>query len=157
MIVLRWLYSGLGIVFFALGLVGMLLPVLPTVPFWLASAACFLRGSRRLYRWLMTHPRYGSYIYMYREARALTPRSKATALITLWVGIAVSVYLVPLWPVQVLIVLIAAAVTVHLSRFRTLTPQILDTARAGYRDFVEEEFGETLPAERHREHGHAAQ
>lgn len=134
------IYTVLGCLFLGLGAIGAALPVLPTVPFLLLAAACFMRGSRRLYRWLMTHPRWGEHVYQYREAHAITRRSKVSAITLLWCGIVVSVWLIPLWPVKALLVVIAACVTVYLARFDELDPSDLHRAKTTYSDFIYREF-----------------
>ena len=59
---LRWLYLILGGLFFGLGVIGALLPVMPTAPFILLAAACWARGSERFYLWLINHRFMGKYI-----------------------------------------------------------------------------------------------
>jgi hypothetical protein len=52
----RWVWVAAGVLSLACGLVGLFLPLLPTVPFVLLAAACFSRGSARLEAWLLAHP-----------------------------------------------------------------------------------------------------
>lgn len=137
----RIVYTVLGCLFIALGVLGAFLPVLPTVPFMLLAAACLMRGSRSLYHWLMTHERYGEHIYQYRQAKAMTRRTKVTALVTLWIGITVSVFIVPLWWCQVGLVVVALCVSVYLGRFQEISQTDLDRAKDGYEEFLAREFG----------------
>ncbi len=144
MVIARPIFTSLGLLFFGLGFIGMFLPVLPTVPFWLLTAACFMRGSDRLYEWLMTHPKYGAYIYQYREAKAISFRTKVTAIALLWTGILFSIWIVPLTSVSIFLAIVAVGVTIYLSGLDTLEEGDLATARASYSDFVHTEFGRTL-------------
>jgi len=122
----KYLYIAAGFTFLALGIVGIFLPVLPTTPFILLSAACFLRGSQRLYVWLTGHRLFGKYIRNYLKYHAISIRSKVISLLTLWVVILMTVIFAvkTLW-LRILLILIAAAVSVHLLRMRTLTPRML--------------------------------
>lgn len=67
------LWRLLAILALALGLLGMVLPMLPTVPFLLVAAWAAGRGWPRLERWLLAHPRYGPHIRAWRE-RGVVPR-----------------------------------------------------------------------------------
>jgi uncharacterized membrane protein YbaN (DUF454 family) len=73
-----------GIASLVLGVVGIFLPVLPTTPFLLLAAWCFLRSSERLHRWLVGHPRLGSYLEGFLYAGGVPVRANRPALITLW-------------------------------------------------------------------------
>ncbi len=120
---LRWLLLGLGVLSVGLGVVGIFVPVLPTTPFLLLAAFCFARSSDRFLRWLLDNRWFGSYVRNYREQRGMALRDKVLTILALWMGIGVSGFLaVPsLWGRGGLL-LIAAAVTIHLTRIRTLRP-----------------------------------
>ena len=72
----KWFYVGLGSVSLVLGIIGIPLPLLPTTPFLLLSAYCFAKGSDRLYRWLMEHPRLGPPIHQWQAHKAISRSAK---------------------------------------------------------------------------------
>ena len=76
----RILWIGLGSLALALGLLGIVLPLLPTTPFLLLAAYAFARSSERLHDWLVTHPRLGRPIADWRREGAVSRRAKALAL-----------------------------------------------------------------------------
>lgn len=111
----------LGGLFLTLGIIGIFFPVLPTTPFLLLSASCFLRSSRTAYRKLMTNRVLGKYIFHYRITKAVPLKSKITALSLLWIGIIISIYIVPLIWVKGLLFFIASCVTYHILCLKTMT------------------------------------
>ena len=66
---------------FALGLAGVVLPLLPTVPFMLLAAFCFARGSERFHDWLVNHPRFGPAIRDWRDTRSISRKGKIWATV----------------------------------------------------------------------------
>jgi uncharacterized membrane protein YbaN (DUF454 family) len=117
----RWLLMTIGIISVGLGTAGIFLPLLPTTPFLLLAAACFIRSSDRLYQWLIHNRWFGSYIRNYREHRAIPLRAKVTALILLWTTMTYSVFfLLRHWALQLLLLLIAAIVTIYLLSLKTM-------------------------------------
>lgn len=75
----RLLWRLLAILFVALGVIGILLPVVPTVPFLLAAAWAAGRGWPALEQWLLGHPRYGETIRQWRSAGIVSRRGKWAA------------------------------------------------------------------------------
>lgn len=78
--VLRGILVTVGIIAISVGAIGVFVPLLPTTPFLLLAAACFIRSSDRLYAWLIHHRWFGSYIRNYREHHAITLRAKIVSL-----------------------------------------------------------------------------
>ncbi|NLE23181.1 MAG: DUF454 domain-containing protein [Actinobacteria bacterium] len=114
------LFVACGWTSLGLGVAGLALPVLPTVPFVLLAAACFLRGSERRHRWLVSHPVFGPPIADYLAGRGLRPRAKAVALLALWTSVLLSVVaFVPLLAADVAMLVVAAAVSVYILRLPT--------------------------------------
>ena len=73
---IRWLFLLLGTIFFVLGLIGVVLPVLPTTPFILLAAACWARGSKRFYIWLINHKYFGKLVRDWEKNRAVPRYAK---------------------------------------------------------------------------------
>ena len=73
---MKVLLTILGLLSLGLGILGIFLPVLPTTPLLLLAAALFLRSNRRLYHWLMNHPKLGTYIRNFIEHKAIPLRVK---------------------------------------------------------------------------------
>ena len=108
LIVVGWISLGLG-------LIGIFLPLLPTTPFLLLAAACFVRSSERFYRLLMNNKRFGPYIRNYREGKGLPFKLKALAITFLWASILTSMYffLENIY-LHLILLIIAVTVSVHI-------------------------------------------
>ena len=118
----RVLLVVLGTLFVGLGLLGVVLPVLPTTPFLLLAAACYVRSSRRLYRWLLTNRFFGEYIRRYRDGEGIPLATKIWAICLLWLSLGSSALLaVParLWWVRLLLLGVGLGVTNHIVRIPT--------------------------------------
>lgn len=113
-----WLVGGLTSV--ALGAVGAVLPLLPTVPFLLLAAFCFARSSERLHAWLLDHPRFGPPIADWTERGAIGRGAKWAATGSILAALALSVLL----GAGTRILLIQAAVLVAVSLFIWTRPSV---------------------------------
>lgn len=108
---MRALWFSLGLVALALGLVGVVLPLLPTTPFVILAAWCFARSSQRLHDWLLAHRLFGPMIRDWRDNGAIAPWAKRTAVAMMAAAFALSLMLGVPGRVLVLqaVVLVAAA------------------------------------------------
>ncbi|MGZ9811756.1 YbaN family protein [Pseudoroseicyclus sp. H15] len=98
----RWVYMGLGWLAVALGIVGIVLPGLPSTVFFILAAYCFARSSPALHARLLANPRVGPSIRDWEERGAIHPRAKRLAIGTMGVVLLISVVLqLPLWVILV--------------------------------------------------------
>lgn len=88
---LIWLVA--GILSLGAGLIGVFLPLIPTVPFMLVAAFCFARSSERLHDWLVNHPRFGPQIINWREHGAISKSAKRLATLSILAAFAISLML----------------------------------------------------------------
>ncbi len=78
--ILRVVLIGIGTLMVGLGIVGIYVPGLPTTPFLLLAALCYLRSSERLSRWLLNHPRFGPGLTTILREKALPLRVKVISI-----------------------------------------------------------------------------
>jgi uncharacterized membrane protein YbaN (DUF454 family) len=90
---IRFVLIALGTIFLALGVVGVVVPGLPTTPFLLLSAACYVRSSQRLYTWLLNQKVFGKIIRDFRETRSISLRSKVISIASMWAMILLSIFI----------------------------------------------------------------
>ena len=110
----------LGHLFVGLGALGIMLPILPTTPFLLLASACYLRGSERLHRKLLSHPVFGKILADYIQHRAVSRKNRRNALVLLWTSLLLSIVISSKPLLMILLPFIGIAVTIHLLRLRTL-------------------------------------
>jgi uncharacterized protein len=98
----RRLWLMVGWLFLGLGIVGVALPVMPTVPFLLVAAWAFARSSPVLHRRILEHPTYGPPVQAWQERGAVGRIAKIWAISAMTGGVALSWYVgMPPWVVAV--------------------------------------------------------
>lgn len=113
----RGFFLAAGITSVALGLAGLVLPVLPTTPFILLAAYCFARASPRLHQWLLRSRTFGPMIREWQRHRAIPWRTKLTAIALMSVTMAGSIYFfVRPWPLQLGLGLLGLGLAIWLYR-----------------------------------------
>jgi uncharacterized membrane protein YbaN (DUF454 family) len=112
---LLWLLG--GIVFVAVGAIGVVLPLLPTTPFLLLAAYCFARSSTKLHDWLLNHRSFGPLINNWDQHGSIDRRSKRIAIVVIVLTAVISILIgVPWWALASQIVVLAVAATFILTR-----------------------------------------
>jgi len=108
-----------GTISVAIGVIGIFVPLLPTTPFLLLAAACYLRSSERFYRRLLNNRFFGTYVRNYIEGKGMPLRIKIYTIALLWGTIGLSIFLTaPNIVVKIVLVVVAVGVTLHIILLR---------------------------------------
>lgn len=83
------MYFVAGVLSLATGLLGLVLPLLPTTCFILLAAYCFSKSSDRWYNWLISHPRFGSTILNWQKYRVIRVPIKCWASTMILISIVI--------------------------------------------------------------------
>ena len=111
----RRLLIGAGTLCTGLGVIGIFVPILPTTPFLLLAAACYMRSSERSYQWLINNRIFGAYIRNYIEGRGMPIRVKIFTILLLWLTIGLSItFGVQNIVVRIVLICLAIGVTAHI-------------------------------------------
>lgn len=111
----------LGTVSFIIAIIGIILPLIPTTPLLLVTAACYLRASERMYNWLINNKYFGKHILRFKDGKGIPLKTKVFVITLLWISIMISVVLfIPLMLVKLLLIAIAISITWYISSIKTL-------------------------------------
>lgn len=105
-----------------LGIIGILVPLLPTTPFLLLAATCFMHGSETLHRWLHENRLFGKHLTHYRNREGMAKSAKIVTLILLWTGLTFSAVFVKhhsAWWIWALLLAVGVGVTTHIIKIKT--------------------------------------
>jgi uncharacterized membrane protein YbaN (DUF454 family) len=117
----RKLFFTAGVLFTAIGTIGIFLPILPTTPFFLLAAACFVRSSQKAYNWLLSNRFFGTYLKNYLEKRGMTSRMKVFTIILMWTAIIFSIItVVDSVVIRILFIVLGMGVTAHLITLKNI-------------------------------------
>ena len=97
-----------------LGIIGAFLPILPTTPFLILATVLSYNSSPKIRQWLLEHPVFGDTIQNYLEHRSITTTALRSALVTLWLCLLVSIWLVSKMWVGTILLVIGGLVTLYL-------------------------------------------
>ena len=108
-----------GVLAVVLGVIGIVVPLLPTTPFLLLAAACFARGSQRMHGWLLSNRVFGKFLSDYEQGRGIPARAKAVALLMMWSSLLLAMWRYESLTVRLVLLAIGAGVSIYLLRLPT--------------------------------------
>lgn len=104
-----------GTISLILGIIGIALPILPTTPFLLLTAFCYLKSAPAWHKRLLESKHLGPYIKNFQENKCIPLRIKVYSISMLWLTTSISaIFFVSLWWVRALLFAIAVGVTIHI-------------------------------------------
>ena len=80
----RIFWFSCGFLSMVIGLIGIVVPGLPTTPLMILAAACFAKSSQKFYDWIINNRLFGKHVKNYREGKGIPKKSKPVILSTLW-------------------------------------------------------------------------
>ncbi len=90
---MQFVWLVLGLISMGLAVIGVILPLLPTVPFLLLAAFFFARSSDRLHNWLLSHPTFGPFISDWNQSGAINLKAKRLATLSVIAVLGLSILL----------------------------------------------------------------
>ncbi|MFY7950897.1 MAG: YbaN family protein [Armatimonadaceae bacterium] len=121
----RWLLLAAGHTCVGIALAGAVLPLVPSTPFLLLAAACYVRSSEERYRWLTEHPVMGAMIRDFRGGNGIGWRTRITLIVLTWTWAASIAWRTKAWQntkIGIPLAVFALVMTVILCLFRRPKP-----------------------------------
>lgn len=120
----KYFYITLGFLALGIGLIGVILPILPTTPFLLVTSFCFARGSERFHTWFTNSNIYKKHLESFVKERAMTLNQKVVLLSFVNFMLAFPLILVDVLPMRItIIVLIIIKLYYFTFKVRTISPE----------------------------------
>lgn len=135
--IIKWLLLGVGSLSVFIGFIGLIVPIMPTLPFLIIGAACYVKSSERFYKWLISHRYFGNDIKNFIEHRMISKKSKVFSIVFLGLAMGTSIgFIVPRLPLnfitwvtnpsivlQILLGVITAGVMVYILSLNTVNTE----------------------------------
>ncbi|MET3557248.1 uncharacterized membrane protein YbaN (DUF454 family) [Streptococcus rupicaprae] len=103
-----------GTISLIIGLLGILLPVVPTTPLLLLAGTCYAKSSERFEKWLKQTKVYQFYVADYAETKSISKKRKKQIIVQIYLLMALSIYLAPLLPVKFALAALTVFITYYL-------------------------------------------
>lgn len=104
-----------GSISLILGIIGIIMPVLPTTPFLLLSMACYIKSSKKMYSFIIKNKYLSPYVQYYIDGEGIPLKEKKKAIALIWITISISIiFFIDLQMVKILLLIIAISVSTYI-------------------------------------------
>lgn len=125
---MKIVYQIVGFLFLGLGCIGIVLPILPTTPFFIVAAFCFAKSSKKINDWFISTKLYKNYLNSYVNEKSMTIKTKLSIIISVTILLGIGFYVMDQVPVGRIVVVVVWLCHVIYFGFRVKTTQpVLDT------------------------------
>lgn len=116
----RALLISIGFFLLILGIIGVFLPVMPTIPFFIIASLCFSGGSNRFHNMLLNNRWIGSHVKNFQEHKEMELRKKVFVIVFQWIALGVTtIFLVKIMLIRILMIIMALGVTIYILSLKT--------------------------------------
>lgn len=123
----RIIYLALGFLSLGIGVIGIVVPILPTTPLLLLASFFFAKGSNRFHKWFLSTSIYKKHLHPFVTSRAMTLKTKLSILIPVSLMLLLAIYLVPSLHVRIfLVILIVVKYYYFIFRIKTIKKVLKD-------------------------------
>ena len=123
---MNWLLIIAGWLSIITGVIGIVLPLLPTTPFILLAAACFAKSSPKFHHWLVTHKFFGPIIDNFKNGHGIPKNTKIKIIVFIWLALGISMFALQNVWVTLALSFLGVFGTIHILRMPTLQSEIVD-------------------------------
>ena len=102
-VVVRYIFLTVGAISFVLGTAGIVIPLFPTVPFYMLTLFCLARGSERFHNMFLESSLYQKTVGAYERDKALTLRTKLSILLSVSTIMATGAYFSQDMPIALIV------------------------------------------------------
>ncbi len=136
-IIVRALYITLGTIALVLGSIGIILPILPTTPFFLLTAFCYARGSKKFHTWFLSSKLDKKHLSGFAEHKSMTLKGKLTLMICVSCMLIISCMLADLLVVSIILpILVLIKYTYFILAVKTVSRQQLDDMKTAKQETI---------------------
>jgi len=115
------LLISIGTLSIILGVIGIVIPLLPTTPLILLGAACYIKSSEKLYQKLIKNKWLGGYIKDFREKNGISRKNKIISITMMWLSICCTLLFIDVsFLIRSMLIIIAVTVSAYILSFDTL-------------------------------------
>ncbi len=116
---MRWLYISLGTISMSLGFIGLFVPLMPSTIFFILAAVFYAKSSKKLYNYLINHPKVSKSIKLWQEERAMPKKAKIIAIISILISLTIVFLLNKLLIVKLGAIILGISCILIILRIRT--------------------------------------
>ena len=117
--VVRYFLIATGWLSVTLGVIGIVVPLLPTTPFILLAAACFAKSSPRFHQWLLGHKFFGPIINSFKHGQGIPRHIKIRVIILMWITLSFSMLMIKNVWVSIVLITMGIGLTTYLWWFQS--------------------------------------
>ncbi|MDF2700023.1 MAG: hypothetical protein K0Q49_1579 [Haloplasmataceae bacterium] len=111
----------IGTIFLVIGLIGIIVPVMPTTPFLIVAGICYINSSQKLYQKVINIKYFGVHVQNYVERREITKQFKISTLLFIWIPSFITlVFIVDNLTVRIISISMSLLVTIHILTLKTI-------------------------------------